>query len=231
MRETRIRRLMQTKIEACRNELDWLLKCYLCAVNDYPEEYCPPRPLQVFSGYHTKLVTRAKMAVRGILPPPLKMILKKHFPLPVRQSPVLPHPEIPSCSSSLPCTEPESSGVDQTESHSFGVPVDGPKEEQSGISLAREPNDMTGKHRDGERIPLDGVSTFFRRRGQGGAQARAFLVLKSPSVCTELEEHEELHPKMEQTVDECKVMPKRECPALKSPPLVQGWTNPESSIL
>ena len=47
---------------------------------------------------------------------------------------------------------------------------------------------------------------------------RAFPVLKSTSASKGLEGSEELHLKMQQTVDEIKVMPKRECPALKSPP-------------
>ena len=76
------------------------------------------------------------MATKGILPPTLEIIVKKYYPLPVRQSSVLPHPEIPSCSSPLPCTELESLGDDQTERDYFGVPVNGPKEEQSEIPLA-----------------------------------------------------------------------------------------------
>ena len=43
-RETRIRLFMQMEFEAYRNELDWLIVCFLCAVNDYLEEYCPPMP-------------------------------------------------------------------------------------------------------------------------------------------------------------------------------------------
>ena len=95
------------------------------------------------------------MAAKGILPPTLKMILKRYYLLPVRQSLVLPHPENPSCPSSLPCDEPKSSEDDQTESDSLGAPVDGPKEKQSEISLAVESNDMTGKHWDGEQIQLE----------------------------------------------------------------------------
>ena len=116
------------------------------------------------------------MAAKGILPPTLKMILRKHYPLPVRQSPVLPHPEIPSPSSSLPCTEPESSGEDQTESDSLGAPVDGPREEQSETPLAVEPDDRTGKHRDGEQIQLErGQSS----EGEGRLMPeRAFLAPK-----------------------------------------------------
>ena len=47
---------------------------------------------------------------------------------------------------------------------------------------------------------------------------RAFPALKSPSACKGLEGTKELHREMQRTVDEGKVMPKLECPALKSPP-------------
>ena len=55
MRETRIKIFMQMELEACRNELDWLTKCFLCAANNYPEEYCPPIPLPLLPGYHKKM--------------------------------------------------------------------------------------------------------------------------------------------------------------------------------
>ena len=139
MRETSFTLFMQMELEACRNELDWIIKCYLCAVHNYPEEYCPPIPLPVLPGYNKHLGKRAETAAKGILLPTLIMvILKKYYPPPVRQSPVPPHPEIPSCSSSLPCTEPESSRDDQTKSDSLEAPlVDGPKEEQSEIPLTQ----------------------------------------------------------------------------------------------
>ena len=55
----------------------------------------------------------------------------------------------------MPCTEPESSGDDQTEGDTLRAQTDGRKEEQLETSLAVQPGDMTGKHRDGEQIPLD----------------------------------------------------------------------------
>ena len=39
MRETRIRFFMQMELEACRNELDWVLRCHDCIVNTRPEEH------------------------------------------------------------------------------------------------------------------------------------------------------------------------------------------------
>ena len=87
----------------------------------------------------------------GILSPTLKTIPEKYYPLPLHPLPILPYPEIPSCSSPLSCTEPESS--DQTESHSLGAPADGLEEER--LELALRPDDVTGKHRDREKIPVE----------------------------------------------------------------------------
>ena len=156
------------------------------------------------------------MAANGILQPTRKMILKKYYPLPVRQSPVLPHPEIPLCLSSLPCTELESSEDDQIERGSLEALADGSEEERSEIPLAGEPDDKTGKHRDGEQIPLERAHFS---EGEGKVvPKRAFPALKSPSACKGLEGLGELHLEMQQIVDQGKVMLKRECPALKSPP-------------
>ena len=175
------------------------------------------------------LTRRWEIARKGILPPTFKVILEKCYPLPVRQSPVLPHPEIPSCSSSLPCTEPESSGDGQTESDSLGAPVDEPKEEQPEIPLAVEPEGMTGKPRDEEKIPLE-REHFSKGKGKV-VPKRTLSVLKSPSACKGLERPEELHLEMQQTVKEGKMMPKRKYSALKLPPANTRLDNPESSIL
>ena len=126
------------------------------------------------------------MAAKGILPPTLKMILKKYYPLPI-----LLHPEISSCSSPLPCTEPESSERDQTESDSLRAPVDESKEEQSEIPLAVEPDDMMEELRDGEQIPLERAQ-FSEEEGKV-VPRRAFPALKSPSACKGLEGSEKLH--------------------------------------
>ena len=70
----------------CRDKPDWLMRCYQCAVNNYPEENCPPMPLILPNG-HTSLCKKAEVAAKGILPPPLKMVLKTHYPLRVKQQP------------------------------------------------------------------------------------------------------------------------------------------------
>ena len=102
MRETRIRIFMQMGLKACRDKLDWLSKCYLCAVNSCQEEYCPPMLLPIASDYAKKSVRRPEMAQKGILPPTSKMTLKKYDPLPVHQSPVLSQHHHISCSKSMP---------------------------------------------------------------------------------------------------------------------------------
>ena len=56
---------MKMELEACEGDLDWLIRCYLCAVNDYPEEYGPPMPLPVPPGYHKKMEKRAQIAAKG----------------------------------------------------------------------------------------------------------------------------------------------------------------------
>ena len=66
--------------------------------------------------------------MNGILPPTLKMILKTYNSLPARRA--LIHPQ-------------------QQESSSFS------QEEQLETSLDVQPDDLTGKHRDGEPNPLE----------------------------------------------------------------------------
>ena len=111
MGDTRIRRFMQMELEACMDEMDWLGRCYLSAVNDYLEENCPPMPLPVPPGYYINLEKRAQIAAKSILPPTLKIILKKYYPLLVHPRPSLPQPEILPCSSPLPCTERSRQGM------------------------------------------------------------------------------------------------------------------------
>ena len=87
MRETRIKIFMQMELEACWDELD-------CTVNNCPEEYYPPKPLPIPSGYAKNLARRAEMAKKSILSPTFNMVKKKYYPLPVHQPQVSPqHPE------------------------------------------------------------------------------------------------------------------------------------------
>ena len=47
MRDTRIRLFMKMELMSCMNELDWLIRYYHCAVDNYPEAYFSPMPLPV----------------------------------------------------------------------------------------------------------------------------------------------------------------------------------------
>ena len=55
----------------------------------------------------------------------------------------------------MPYNEPGSLGDDQIKSASGGAQADGRKEGQLETLLAVQPDDMTGKHRDGEQNPLE----------------------------------------------------------------------------
>ena len=88
MREKRTWLFKQMKLEAYRDEYNnWLIICYFCAVNNCPEEYCPPMPLPFPLDYIKNLNKRSEMARKGILPSPLKMILKTCYLLPVQKQP------------------------------------------------------------------------------------------------------------------------------------------------
>ena len=80
MRETRISIFTQMELEACRNELGWLIKCYICAVNDYPGRVLstdaldsPPRLPYKFgkedgNGSERHLVTYSEDDSKKVLP-------------------------------------------------------------------------------------------------------------------------------------------------------------------
>ena len=90
---------MLVELEKCRNELDWLLICSDRKVNNCPKEDYLPMPLPIPPDYVKNVERRVEIAKKDTLPPSDKMVLKKHFPLPARQTPVHPqHPEILSCS-------------------------------------------------------------------------------------------------------------------------------------
>ena len=82
MREKRTRLLMHVELVACRDEFDWLIRCYIYAANSYTEEYCPPMPLPIPSDYIKNLENKSEMTAKCILPPTLEIIMKTHYPLP-----------------------------------------------------------------------------------------------------------------------------------------------------
>ena len=94
---------------ACREESDWLERCFRCEVNNYPEEYCPPKFLPVPPDYRIYLLKRVQMSVKGILRPTFKMVHKTRYPLPVNHQLIIPPPlDGPPHPSPLPYAEPES---------------------------------------------------------------------------------------------------------------------------
>ena len=111
MRETRIRIFMPMELEACLDEVDWIIRCHNCAANNCSEEKYPARTLPIPPDDIDNLQSRLVKVKKGILPPTLKMILKTYYHLPARQALV--------------------------------------------TSLAVQPDDMMGRHRDGEHNPLD----------------------------------------------------------------------------
>ena len=47
MRETRIRTFMQMELEACLDEVAWIIRCHNCAANNCSDEEYPSRPLPI----------------------------------------------------------------------------------------------------------------------------------------------------------------------------------------
>ena len=91
MREERRRNFRHMELGASQNETEWLFKYHDCIVNNIPEERWPPMPLPISPDYVQNLGRRAKMAIKGVLPTPLKMMLNTHYPL--RSQPLRPSPQ------------------------------------------------------------------------------------------------------------------------------------------
>ena len=72
MRETRIRTFMQLKLEACLDELNWMIGCHNCEALNCPQEEHPARPLPITPGYTDNSESRLIKVKKGILPPTLK---------------------------------------------------------------------------------------------------------------------------------------------------------------
>ena len=83
-REARVRTLMQLEIEACLEEVSWMLRCHNCEALDCPQEEYPPRVLPTSPpSYIDNLQSRPIKTRKGIFPASLKTILKTtyHFPV------------------------------------------------------------------------------------------------------------------------------------------------------
>ena len=83
-REERIRTFMQLELEACLEEVSWMLRCYNCEALDCQQEEYPARLLpSPPPSYIDNLPSRLIRARKGIFPASLKMVLKTEYQLPV----------------------------------------------------------------------------------------------------------------------------------------------------
>ena len=58
MREARIRTFMQLELEACQEEIVWMITCHNCEVLNRPLEEYPARPLPIPPNYIDNLHSR-----------------------------------------------------------------------------------------------------------------------------------------------------------------------------
>ena len=85
-REARIREFMQLELEACLEEVNWMIRCHNCEALNCPEEEYPAGPLPTPPpSYIDNLQSRLVKIQKGIFPASLKMILKANHHLPVRR--------------------------------------------------------------------------------------------------------------------------------------------------
>ena len=82
MREARIRTFMQLELEACQEEIIWMIRCHNCEALNRPQEEYPARPLPIPPNYIDNLHSILIKVQQGALPPTLKMILKTRYHLP-----------------------------------------------------------------------------------------------------------------------------------------------------
>ena len=82
MREERIRTFMQLELEACLEEVSWMLRCHNCEVLDCAQEEYPARLLPIPPpSYIDNLQSRFIQARNGIFPASLIMILNTKYQL------------------------------------------------------------------------------------------------------------------------------------------------------
>ena len=85
-REAGIRTFMELKLEACLEEVSWMLRCHNCGALDCPQEEYLARLLPTPPpSYIDNLQSRLIKARKGIFLASLKMILKTKYPLPIRR--------------------------------------------------------------------------------------------------------------------------------------------------
>ena len=85
-REARIRTFMQLELEACLEEVNWMIICHKyealnCPQEDYPARLLPSPPPSYIDNLQSRLIKVRKR----IFPASLKMTLKTKYPLPERR--------------------------------------------------------------------------------------------------------------------------------------------------
>ena len=85
-RQARIRTFMQLELEACLEEVSWMIRCHNCEALNCPQEEYPARLLPTPPpSYIDNLQSRLIKVRKGIFPASLKMTLKTKYPLPERR--------------------------------------------------------------------------------------------------------------------------------------------------
>ena len=85
-REARIRTFLQLELEACLEEVNWMIRCHKCEALNCPQEEYPTRLLPTSPPSYIDNLRRRLIKVRkGIFPASLKMILNISYPLPIRR--------------------------------------------------------------------------------------------------------------------------------------------------
>ena len=69
MRETRIMTFMRMELEACLDEVEWMIRCHNCAAFNCPQKEYPPRPLPIPPDYVDNLQSRLVKVKNGTLAP------------------------------------------------------------------------------------------------------------------------------------------------------------------
>ena len=78
---------MQLELEACLEEINWMIRYHNCEALSCPLEEYPARPLPTPPDYIDNLQSRLIKVKKGILSPAQKTVLKTHYHLPARPAP------------------------------------------------------------------------------------------------------------------------------------------------
>ena len=80
MCEARIRTFMQLELEACQEEIVWMIRCHTCEALNRPQKEYPARPLPVPPHYIENLHSRLIKVQQGVWPPTLKVAVNTIVP-------------------------------------------------------------------------------------------------------------------------------------------------------